>query len=232
MLRSSYTGLVIRTRRYAFQRRGPKRLALRFFVDVLAGDWDEVEVRMDAVVVGRATHEMLWGEGVEYTLFDDSVLRIWLENGPAGAPFLNVTRNGHPLPDSDGDPLHSVRSMVIMLWVFAAIQILAEVVVIIPIDRRSYPNELQTDYWVTGIGVIVVLLGVLAWRRSVAALALACVLFAGQLVVFFILHPSLRLLWMGLFPMIGLIWLMLRAIRAAFDLEAMRLPIRPPLREQ
>ena len=231
MLSSSYTAAVIRTRRYAFQRRGPKRLALRFSVNVLAGDWDEVEVRMDAVVVGRATHEMLW-EGVEYRLFDDSVLRIWLESGPAGAPFLNVTRNGHPLPDSDGDPLHSVRSMVIMLWVFAALQILAEVVVIIPTDRRNHPGELQTDYWVTGIGVIIVLLGILAWRRSVAALVFACALFGGQLLLFFILHPSARLFWMGLFPMIGFVWLILRAIRAALELEAMRLPIRPPLREQ
>ena len=41
----------------------------------------------------------------------------------------------------------------------------------------------------------------------------------------------MRLLWMGVFPMIGLVWFMLRAIRAALDLKAMRLPIRPPLRE-
>jgi hypothetical protein len=221
---------VIRTRRFVFQRRGPKRLALRFSVSLLGGDWDEVEVRMDAVTVGRATRELLW-DGVEYRLFDDSVLRMWLESTPGGPPFLNVTRNGHPLPGSDGDPLYSVRSMVVMLWVFAALQVLAEVVVIIPTDRRNDPGALQTDYWLTATGVIVVLLCILAWRRSVAALVAACALFAGQLVLFFAFHPSYRLLWMGLLPMIGFVWFTLRAVRAAIDLKAMRLPIRPPLRE-
>jgi hypothetical protein len=227
MRRSSYTAAVIRTQRFAFQRRGPKRLALRFSAGLLGGgDWEEVEIRMDAVAIGRATPEML-REGVEYRLFDDSLLRMWLESAPSGPPLLNITRNGHPLPGSQGDPLYSVRSMVVMLWVFAAIQILAEVVVIIPTDRRHEEfAALQTDYWVTGVGVIVVLLCILAWRRSVAALIAACVLFAGQLLLFFALHPSLYLLSIGLFPMIGLVWFMLRSIRAALDLQVMRLPIR------
>jgi hypothetical protein len=38
---------VIRTTRFAFQRRGPKQLALRFAVNPLAGEWDAVEVRVD-----------------------------------------------------------------------------------------------------------------------------------------------------------------------------------------
>ena len=79
--------------------------------------------------------------------------------------------------------------------------------------------------------MIVVLLCILAWRRSVAALIAAGALFAGELLLFFALNPSPRLLWGGLFPMILFGWLMLRAIRAAIELKAMRLPIRPPLRE-
>ena len=219
---------MIRTTRFAFQRRGPKRLALRFAVHPLAGEWDAVEVRVDAVVIGTATREMCW-EGVEYELFDGSVLRMWLESPPGGQPFLNVTRNGHPLPGSEGDPLHQVRAMVVMLWVFAAIEILVEAIVIIPTDRRNDPARLLTDAWVTAVAVIVVLLCTLAWRRSVAALVFACILFAGQFFVYFALHPSVSLFWTGLFPMIGLVWLIQRAIRAATDLEAMRLPIRRPL---
>ena len=221
---------MIRTRRFSFQRRGPKRLALRYSVNLLAGEWDTVEVRVDSVVIGTATREMFW-EGVEYKLFDRSVLRMWLESPPGGHAFLNITRNGHPLPGSEGDPLHQVRGMVVMLWVFAAIEILAEVIVIIPTDRRDGDEsaKLLTDYWVTAVAAIVVLLGILAWRRSVAALVLACILFAGQFFVYFALNPSFYLLWTGLFPMIGFLWLIQRAIRAAIDLKALRLPIRRPL---
>lgn len=219
---------MIRTRRFSFQRRGPKRLALRYSVNPLAGEWDEVEVRVDAVVIGTATREMCW-EGVEYGLFDGSVLRMWLESPPGGNPFLNITRNGHPLPGSEGDPLHQVRAMVVMLWVFAAIEILAETIVVMSIDRRNDPGRLLMDYAITGVAVIVMLLGILAWRRSVAALAFACILFAGQLFLYFVLHPSWYLFWTGLFPMTGFVWLIQRSIRAAMDLEAMRLPIRRPL---
>ena len=220
---------MIRTTRFSFQRRGPKRLALRFSVSLLAGEWDTVEVRVDSVVIGTATREMFW-EGVEYKLFDGSVLRMWLESPPGGHAFLNITRNGHPLPGSEGDPLHQVRAMVVMLWVFAAIEILAEAIVIIPTDRRDDdPAKLLTDYWVTAVAVIVVLLCILAWRRSVPALVFACILFAGQFFVYFALHPSFYLFWTGLFPMIGFLWLIQRAIRAAIDLKAMRLPIRRPL---
>ena len=220
---------MIRTTRFSFQRRGPKRLALRFSVDPLAGEWDAVEVRVDAVVIGTATREMCW-EGVEYELFDGSVLRMWLENPPGNHPFLNITRNGHPLPGSEGDPLHQVRGMVVMLWVFAAIEILVEAIVILPIHRRNDPSQLLTDFWVTAVAAIVVLLGILAWRRSVAALVFACVLFAGQFFVYFALHPSLSLFWTGLFPMIGFLWLIQRAIRGAMDLKDLRLPIRRPPR--
>lgn len=226
--RRQYTAAVIRTTRFSLQRRGPKRLALRFSINPLAGEWDAVEVRVDAVVIGTATREMCW-EGVEYELFDGSVLRMWLESPPGGHPFLNITRNGHPLPGSEGDPLHQIRAMVVMLWVFAAIEILAEVIVIIPTDRRNDPGRLLTDYCVTSVAAIVALLGILAWRRSVAALFFACILFAGQFFVYFALHPSFFLLWTGLFPMIGFVWLIQRAIRAAMDLEALRLPIRRPL---
>ena len=227
-MRPSYTPVMFRTQRFAFQRNGPKRLSLRLRVNVLAGDWDEVEVRMDAVEVARTNRAEL-SQGVEYKLFDDSVLRMWLESAPSGPPILNITRNGHPLPGSGGDPVQNFKGMVILLWVFAGLQILAEALVIIPIDRGEHRlDALQTDYWVTAVGVIIVLLCIPAWQRSLWALIAACALFAGQLVLFLALHFYLRLLLTVAFPFVGMLWLMFRAIRSLIDLKSMSLPIRHP----
>src|SRR6266498_574937 len=109
---------MIRTRRFAFQRHGPKRLEVRISVNPWAGTWDEVVVRMDAVEVGRTNYRALH-EGVELELFDHSVLRMWLEFAPSGPPTLNITRNGHPLPGSGGDPQLNLHAMVTVLWIFS-----------------------------------------------------------------------------------------------------------------
>jgi hypothetical protein len=215
---------MFRTRRYAFQRHGPKRLSLRMSVNALAGTWDELVVRVDAVEIGRTNRAAL-REGVEYKLFDHSVLRLWLELPPSGPPMLNVTRNGHPLPGSFGDPLYSLRSLLIALWVFAGIQILAEAIVIIPTDRR-YDRDLQVDYWVTAVGVIIVLLCILAWRRSLVALIAACVLFMGECLLALAMHFYIGFVLEGLFPAIGFVWLSLRAIQSLIDLKTMALPVR------
>jgi hypothetical protein len=185
-------------------------------------------VRVDAVVIGTATWEMCW-QGVEYALFGGSVFRMWLESPPGGNRFLNITRNGHPLPGSEGDPLHQVRGMVVMLWALTAIEILVEMIVVMSIHRRNDPGQLLTDYWVTAVAAIVMLLGILAWRRSVAALVSPASSSPANYFSTIALHPSWYLFWTGLFPMIGFVWLIQRAIRAAMDLEAMRLPIRRPL---
>jgi len=217
---------MFRTRRYAFQRRGPKRLVLRFSLNVLAGTWDEVVVRVDAMEIGRTNHAAL-RQGVEYTLYDHSVLRMWLEPSPQGPVVLNITRNGHPLPGTGGDPLRSLRSMLILLWVFAGLQVLAEAIVIIPVDREN-ERALQTDYGVAAAGLIIILLCVLAWHRSVAALIAACVIFAGELLLALATHFRPVVVLQVLMPAIGLAWAMLRAIRSAIDLRTMRLPIRHP----
>ncbi len=218
---------MIRTQRYAFQRGGPKRLALRIDVNVLAGTWDDLEVRMDAVVIGRTTRAALF-DGVEYKLFDGSTLRLWLEPAPSGPPVMNVTRNGHPLPGSSGDPLFMLRSTVGALWLFSGLQILGCVVAILGDRNQGEPTGVH--FAVLATGAIIALLCVLAWHRSLFALVTACVLFVGQILLWFALHPHLSIALQGLFPMIGMVWLMLRAIHSLIDLKARALPVRRPPR--
>ena len=217
---------MIRTSRYAFQRHGPKRLEVRIAVKPLAGTWDEVVVRMDAVEVGRTNYQAL-REGVEFKLFDHSVLRMWLEFAPSGPPTLNITRNGHPLPGSGGDPLLKLHAMVVVLWIFSGLHLLIESLFMIPEDLREHLPVRRNCLSAT-VSAIVILLGILAWRRSVAALVAMCVLFFGHVIVWLGLHFHPIIALQILTPMIIGGWLALRAIHAAIELKTLRQPIRRP----
>src|ERR1044071_3064983 len=90
---------MIRTSRYAFQRHGPKRLELRH-----TRKWDDVTVRVDAVEIGKTNMDEM-RKGVEFILFDHTILRLSVEPAPREGFYVNVTRNGHPLPGSGSDPV-------------------------------------------------------------------------------------------------------------------------------
>jgi hypothetical protein len=210
---------MIRTRRYAFQRRGPKRLELRH-----TRTWSEVTVRMDAVEVGRTDIAAL-REGVEYRLFDHSLLRIWIEPSPAGGFFVNLTRNGHPLPGSGSDPLTAMRTSVVMLWILVATNTLL-VGVKAMADSDEQPDLLPLDYAALGTGLLVAVLGGLAWRRSSLSLILAWITVWGGAVAWWAAHPYPVVLLQAVPVAVAMMWFTRRSIRASRELDAMRLPIR------
>jgi len=206
------------TSRYAFQRHGPKRLVVR-----RSRTWEQVSVRLDAVELGPTSKAAL-REGVEYKLYDHSVLRLWLEPGPRDTFFLMITRNGHPLPESDGDPVKILRFTLAMIGIVAAMQMF---IGLTGVTRGRADAE---DYWAVILGVMLVILGLFAWHRSVVAMVAACALFIAELAVCFALetHVTVYNVWNLLFAF-GLIgWLLLRGIKAVRDLNAVSLPIRHP----
>ena len=213
----SYTAVMF-TLRYALQRRGRKRVEVSRNID-----WSDVVVRVDGVEVRRTNREELM-EGTELPLHDHSMLRVWLENGPRGVPFLYLTRNGHPLPGSEGDPVKVLHLTVITMGIFAAVQILFAAMVISN-DRGD-----ATIYWILGAGSVLALLCLFAWHHSVPATIGASLICLGELVAFFIgdVKPNLgNVLQMG-FGLGLLGWFLLRGINAARELEAITLPIRHP----
>ena len=160
------------TSRYALQRHGPKRLVVR-----RSRTWDELVVRLDAVELGRINEEAL-REGVEYKLYDHSVLRLWIEFGPRNSRLLMITRNGHPLPGSEGDPVKILRLTLGMIWVIAGVQMLLSLMAIR--NDRADP----ADYWALVLGAMLVILGIFARNRSEGAMVLASLLFFGEVLVF------------------------------------------------
>jgi hypothetical protein len=185
--------------------------------------WDEVVVRVDAIEIGRPNAAEL-RDGVEYKLFDHSMLRMWVEHGPGNSPpLLMITRNGHPLPKSQGDPVMIVRSTLIMILFFTLMQIAIGLMFVF-----THSDDTEMD-WSLALGSIMALLVAFTWwNRSAAAMAAVSLFFLGEWVLFLGTHFIPWYLPSMLGAIIGLGWMMLRGVKAARDLEAMTLPIRHP----
>ncbi len=205
-------------KRYPIEPHGRKRLELRRNMD-----WSDVAVLLDGVELARTNREGLH-EGLDVALPDHSLLRVWVENGPSGAPFLYLTRNGHPLPGSEGDPSHTIWLTVNFFWCLAAFQIFLAAAVI------RYGNLDQSVYAIGAAGLVLALLGILAWRRSYLAMVLASLLCLGELALLFYTegHINVWNVWRLIFGLGILGWLLLRGITAVRDINATRLPIRHP----
>lgn len=160
--------------RYPLVPQGPKRLEI-----VRNRNWSEVITRLDHAELGRTDAQQLV-QGVEYQLRDKSVLRVWLEYGPRGVPFLYVSRDGHPLPGSEGDPGKVIRETVSIIGVIATVQIAFALFVIHNGRGDAIIN------WMLGLGIVLLLLAFLGWRRSLTAMVLASGLCFAEIVTVFV----------------------------------------------
>ncbi|MEA2413792.1 MAG: hypothetical protein QOI58_449 [Thermoanaerobaculia bacterium] len=206
------------TTRYPIEPHGPKRLVV-----TRTRTWSEIVLRLDGVQIGNPGREALLNR-VEYTLHDHSVLCVWIEYGPTGIPMLYITRNGHPLPGSEGDPRKILWYTLCFIWVIGACQIAFSMAVI-------YNGRADGGIYLIGAaGFVLVLLGFLAWGRSVVAMVLASLLAFGELGLLIISEGNInaanvvRLIFgLGLFS-----WILWRGIRAVQQLQATTLPVRHP----
>lgn len=205
-------------KRYALAPHRPRRLELRRNID-----WSEVHIALDGKELLRTDRAALH-EGVDIALPDESLLRVWIRNGPNGAPMLYLTRNGHPLPGSEGDPAHTIWLTVCIFWCLAALQVFLAFLVI------RYGNPDKTVYAIGAAGLVLGLLGILAWKRSTAAMVLASLVALGELVALFMAegHINPANLWRMILGLGLTGWLFMRGINAVRDLNATRLPIRHP----
>jgi hypothetical protein len=206
------------TARYPLVPHGLKRLEI-----VHNRSWSEAFVRIDRVVRGHTNAEELL-QGVEYDIGDEGVLRVWLEHGPRGTLFLYVTRNGHPLPGSEGDPAKIVRDTATILFIVALLQITFSGLI-----TYGGRGDEVTD-WMLGLGIILLLLTFLAWRRSLAAMVLAALLCFSEIALVLITQAQWNLgtIWSIGFGLSMTGWLLWRGIIAVREIQAHRLPVRHP----
>jgi hypothetical protein len=206
------------TDRYPLVPHGPKRLEI-----VRNRTWSEVDVRLDRVTLGR-TYEQELMQGIDYALGDEGVLHVKLEHGPRGVPFLYISRNGHPLPGSEGDPAKIIRDTVSIIGIIAFTQTTFAGMITYG-DRAD-----ESIDWMLGLGIILLLLCFLAWRRSLAGMVLAAGLCFSEILLVIItqVHWNLGTIFPMSFALSITGWLMWRGIAAVREINAHKLPIRHP----
>jgi hypothetical protein len=180
----------------------------------------EVTLRLDGRELGRIPREVLF-EGLDFALPDNSLLRIWAEAGPRGATMIYLTRNGHPLPGSSGDPVLMLRGTVGFFW-FLAVPQMVYAAGMIARDRAD-----AGIYAMGAAGLALAILGWLAWRRSYAATVLAVIIAGVELLV--LLSKGPRDPGSILYDLGGLYLffvVMKRGIDAVAEINAHTLPIR------
>jgi hypothetical protein len=111
-----------------------------------------------------------------------------------------------------------------IFWAMAALQILWAVMVI----GNNRADE--ADYWILAAGLILALLGILAWRRSLPAMVIASILCFGEIAMFLVTQGTITVwnAWRLVFALGILGWMLKRGIVAVRDLNATTLPIRHP----
>jgi len=206
-------------KRYALAPHRRKRLELR-----RNADWSDAAILLDGRELAHTSKEQLH-EGLEIALPDQSLLRVWLETGPRGVPFLYLTRNGHPLPGSEGDPVKILWLTVMVFWSLAALQIFFAAAVLV------YGNPDNTIYAIGAAGLALALLGILAWLRSYAATVLASLIVFAELFVLFYSAGNRNSPWEIWRPIMGLGilgWMLMRGINAVREINDHTLPVRHP----
>jgi hypothetical protein len=205
------------TKRYALEPHGRKRLELR-----RNSGTGETAVVLDGRELGRIPREAIH-EGVDFALPDESLLRVWIETGPRGVPFINVTRNGHPLPGADNDPVKTLWLTCSIFWCLAALQLFFAVVGV------NSPNGPDAGiYWCGALGGALGILSIFAWHRSQAATVLASIIVFVELAVFFWFegaHDVSSRINLG-FALFLVAFLLMRGVNAVAEIRSHRLPIR------
>lgn len=182
------------TLQYSTESHGPKRLAVTF-----NGFLDDTYIKLDGQEVGWVHGREALKSGKEFLLPDGSTLKIKLV-----LLELHIDRNGVPVPGTAGDPATQLKAASFVLFFIAGLNII---------------NSLfATDQLIfVCTGVIYLVLGFLARTRWTAALIIALLLFAVEIIanVVFILNTGY---WPSVIIIACNIWLafmLYRGVKAA-----------------
>ena len=155
---------------FALEKGGPERLEVEW-----RGNFKDLEVRLDGVLVGSFDDAKALKAGGSFTLDDGSTLEVKLAT-TALVPELTLVRNGVPLPGSAADPEQRVQAAAGMVFFIAGINALLGLVAVA--FNIQFLQAMGVGAGSMFEGAIYGVLGYFVRQRSMVALGLALGLFA------------------------------------------------------
>jgi hypothetical protein len=172
-----------RTKTYALERGGPKRLAVkrRWF-------WRNTEVSLDGAPLGPPIRNMAaLKAGQTYRLSDGRTLGVGFERSLTAAG-VSLTVDGRPVPGAANDPRVTIRAAGKLLWVLAAMNLTIGLLILSLGERVQ---AMGAGFTVFG-GVMAALGFAVYFRHSRVALAAAIVIECIDGFVMLALMPQTR----------------------------------------
>jgi hypothetical protein len=150
------------TWRYALERGGEKSLTLSFE----GRNWKNTEVRLDGELLGSFPDKKAFAAGQAFPLPERSVLHAQFAHR---MPVL--LRDGVPVPGSATDPVHTLSTSCGILYAIAGLN------VVLGLIAWAFPwvylRSLSYGPVSIAVGLVILVLALLAQRRSVVALLAA-----------------------------------------------------------
>jgi hypothetical protein len=158
------------TKTFALEKGGPERLEIEW-----QGNFKDVEVRFDGVLLGSFDNAKALDAGGSYTLEDGSTLEVKRAVTAGFVPELTLTRNGKPLPGSAADPEQRVASAAGMIFFVAGLNALLGLVAVA--FNVTFLQSMGLGLASILEGAIFGALGYFVRQRSIVALGVAVGLF-------------------------------------------------------
>jgi hypothetical protein len=185
------------TAKYALERGGAKTLVVSWEG---GSAWRNTEIRLDGELLGSFPDKKALIAGQEFPLPDGSVLQVrWHHR------MLSLLRNGAPVPGSATDPVQKLNTACQILYFLAGLNIVLGLIAWF--FNVEYLRSLTYGPISIAVGLVLLVLGLLAQRRSlvalVAAIGVGClhmafILLSGFVAGAAITDATIPLRWAGL----------------------------------
>jgi hypothetical protein len=184
------------TARYALERGGEKSLVVSFD----GRNWKNTEIRLNDELVGSFPDKKALTAGQAFTLPDDSVLSVQFTRR-----MLILLRDGVPVPGSASDPFHVLSTSCQIIYFIAGLNVVLGLIAWT--FQSVYLRSLSYGAISIAVGLVLLVLGLLAQRRSrvaltgaigVASLYTAFVLLSGFISGAAVTDANIPLRWVGL----------------------------------
>jgi hypothetical protein len=165
---------------FALKENEPKRLKITW-----EGRWNNIVFYLDGSIIGKITNVDKLKEGVEFKLYNGSILKAKLNGGGLfSSEELALLYNGKPLPDSSTHPNERLKLSYGIIFFIGGLSII--VGLITQLFKIDFLLKLGFGIESVAYGAIFLMLGFLVKRKSMTALIMAFSLYLFETIFSFV----------------------------------------------